>query len=246
MTVTIPCTAVEVVSFARSQACITEDPPGSNMNPYGAAFHLNGVPWCAMFVAYCMKNAASGYGYDIRNVSPHFYYTPSFYRETVDAGWEIVKTHPRVGDIVFMGFAGGRAGIEHVGLCNEGVAGGRLPTIEGNTSTNDEGSQSNGGGVFTKMRSNDDIIAIVRPPYDPFYAPYVMYRTLKVARVRYQRGNDVRKVQRLVGLGSTDVDGVYGPVTGAHVAAWRHRFNLRPTTTFDHACCQVASWAYRP
>jgi hypothetical protein len=38
-----------------------------------------------------------------------------------------------------------------------------LKTIEGNTSPNNKGSQSNGGGVYQKKRSYATVMAVVRP-----------------------------------------------------------------------------------
>jgi hypothetical protein len=68
----------------------------------------------------------------------------------------------RPGDWVFFDFDGG--GVDHVGLFMS-RNGRTVFTIEGNTSSGNSGSQSNGGGVFRRERDRSLIAAVVRPPF---------------------------------------------------------------------------------
>ena len=67
----------------------------------------------------------------------------------------------QAGDIAFFQFDTD-AEPDHVGIVikNDGK---NLVCIEGNTSSNKKGSQSNGGGVYRKKRSYALVIAVARP-----------------------------------------------------------------------------------
>lgn len=49
--------AEKLVSVAVSQLGEHEDPPGSNMTKFGAAYGWNGVAWCMIFVWWCFKQS---------------------------------------------------------------------------------------------------------------------------------------------------------------------------------------------
>ena len=65
------------------------------------------------------------------------------------------------GDLIVMHFGSG--GPKHVGLAKGPMKGGVVPTIEANTSPNNGGSQSNGGGVFHRTRAAGLIHTVARP-----------------------------------------------------------------------------------
>ena len=72
-------------------------------------------------------------------------------------------------------------------------------TVEFNTS-NGAGSQSNGGGVYRRVRAHDDICAVIRPAYAPAPAGD---GTLTVDG--YWGADTTRKLQEILG---TTVDGI--------------------------------------
>lgn len=50
-------TAANVIQKAISQLGIKENPPDSNRTKYGVWYGMDGQPWCAMFVSYCLYQA---------------------------------------------------------------------------------------------------------------------------------------------------------------------------------------------
>jgi peptidoglycan hydrolase-like protein with peptidoglycan-binding domain len=68
-----------------------------------------------------------------------------------------------VGDVVFFDWQGDRVA-DHVGLVEQ-VGDGVVTTIEGNTSRDERGSQSNGGGVFRRVRPLRTVRGFGRPAY---------------------------------------------------------------------------------
>lgn len=67
--------------------------------------------------------------------------------------------HARKGDILV--YWGG----EHIGLCRGNPHGGIIPTVEGNTSPANSGSQYNGGCVAAKTRTRADVSVVARPAW---------------------------------------------------------------------------------
>jgi hypothetical protein len=135
---------------------ITENPPGSNSGPrINDALKFCGVPltlpadqksWCACMVSLWLHEM----GYE----GPW----PT-YKESV-ASWEamaekqnlfVPASMVRAGDLVTFQFDNNPGG-DHIGIVTGQVNNGYVPTVEGNTSADDKGSQSNGGGVFARMR----------------------------------------------------------------------------------------------
>ena len=48
-----PKTKEAVIQIAKWQVGVTESPPNSNKQKYGAFYGLNGYAWCVMFVFWC-------------------------------------------------------------------------------------------------------------------------------------------------------------------------------------------------
>lgn len=236
-------TASQLLAIARSQRGVTESPSNSNRQRYGVAYGLNAVPWCALFVWFCFKQL----GVDLRTmISSKLEWTPTFAAECARAGWpRIAPDAARAGDIVFFRFG---SQIDHVGICTNDAPGGRIDTIDGNTSTK---SENNGGAVLERSRSTSLVAAVYRPPYAATATPAppgarpILRRTLRT-RSRWlpmMRGNDVRLVQRLVGV--RVVDGAYGPKTAAAVAVWQHKQRIAQDGEFGPASARAAGWAYK-
>lgn len=120
---------------------VKESPAGSNMNPFGKWYGMNGVPWCAEFVSYCYAAAGS------KNVAKRqrWAYCPYMVNAARSGsnGMSVTR-EPKRGDIVLFDWADDGVA-DHVGLFDEWVAQGRtFKTVEGNTSPQ---NASNGGAV---------------------------------------------------------------------------------------------------
>lgn len=138
-----------IISIAKSQIGITEDPPGSNKQKFGLWFGLNGAEWCGIFCSWCYDQAGHSIGH------PHF--KTDFYKgfASVPFAMELWKDkiteNPQSADLVL--FDWNKDGSpDHVGLFLEWLdkEAGLFRTIEGNTSTS---NQSNGGQVQMRQRN---------------------------------------------------------------------------------------------
>jgi uncharacterized protein (TIGR02594 family) len=108
--------AAELLEVARSQIGNGEI-SGDNRGKFVRAY-LNGkegLPWCAGFVSYCLKNAGYHYNYTLRA------------KKYLDYGKKV--STPKPGDLIVFSRAGGGG---HVGIVEQ-VKGGTITTIEGNT-----------------------------------------------------------------------------------------------------------------
>lgn len=114
----------------------------------------NGVPFCAMFVSWCVDNAGCEMPGGV------FAYCPTGEANLRKAGAEVSFDDARAGDIVFFDWRSDGAS-DHVGIV-EYREGGYLFTIEGNTSHTQGGSQTNGGFVARKRRARSLVKAIMR------------------------------------------------------------------------------------
>jgi cell wall-associated NlpC family hydrolase len=133
-----------------------------NETKYGAWYGVNKQPWCAIFVSWC---------YDKTGLVDKVAAQSKKGFASCDAGlkWFAKKNkivpvgEAKEGDIVFFQFDND-AQPDHVGIVEKNMKRLKaLKTIEGNTSPNNKGSQSNGGGVYQKKRSYATVMAVVRP-----------------------------------------------------------------------------------
>ena len=160
----------KVIEIARLELGVTEDPPGSNRTKYGAAYGLDGQPWCVMFLWWCFREAGERMAFFGGRKTASCTTLLRWYKEQ---GLTVPVEQVQAGDIVILNFRGG-TDTEHCGLV---VGKSDLThlytgepysvwTIEGNTSPSD-GSQSNGGMVCEKTRYPRQIVAVCRPQYQP-------------------------------------------------------------------------------
>lgn len=121
----------------------TANAGSNNWTKYGAWYGLNGpeAPWCDMFVCWCAEQA--GEAAAVGKFASVWYHQQKF--KQLGRWYARGAYTPQAGDLIFFG-----AG-DHIGLV-ERVSGGRVYTIEGNTSG---GSTlvANGGGVARKNYS---------------------------------------------------------------------------------------------
>jgi hypothetical protein len=136
-----------------------ESPAGSNLNPFGKWYGANGVSWCAEFVSYCLSKAGSKFKYA---------YVPYVVNDARSGrnGLSVVsKASVRHGDLVCFDWPGESPGVaDHIGFFDHWVnqAAGTFATVEGNTSPDDHGDQSNGGEVCRKLRYVSNVQVFVR------------------------------------------------------------------------------------
>lgn len=123
-------------------------------------FGESGVPYCAMFVSYCLNWA----GVEAAGLPGS--YVPWILSANSDAGRLVANEDAQPGDLVMFDWQGDGVA-DHIGIVEENHADeGWMQTIEGNTSSGSGGSQSNGGGVYRRARNYGSIIGVARPYYE--------------------------------------------------------------------------------
>jgi hypothetical protein len=130
-----------------------------NITKYWAELHpaFQGEPWCAAFVSWVFIHAgrplpAMGQWYG-------FSYVPSAYEYFRGIGR--LFDEPQPGDVLIY------ANQAHTGVVTSGLdAAGNFHTVEGNTSPGSAGSQTNGGGVYARVRHISQAEGFGRPDYD--------------------------------------------------------------------------------
>lgn len=120
-----------------------------NNNKYGVWYGMNNQPWCAMFVSWCADQVGALGNNNKSGIIPRTAWVPDYQTYYIKLGRYKPKGSytPCPGDIIIYGSN------SHVGLV-ESCVGGKVITIEGNTSAN--GNSSNGDGVYRRTRSLTD------------------------------------------------------------------------------------------
>jgi hypothetical protein len=201
-------TATRVLNVARSQLGYRE--ARGNRTKFGRWYGLDGVSWCDMFISWV------GVQSNARDIIGRACYTPAHAQWFKDQGrW---GHEPRRGAIAFYDFPDSVHRIQHIGIVEKVLGGGRIQAIEGNTlPPGVYGSQSNGGGVYRRIRAGSLVAGYGYPHYSSEYATTSM--DADAARrgkhpplvVDGQWGRmTTRAMQRWVGV--TD-DGEIGPQT---------------------------------
>ncbi len=132
---------------------------GPQVDRYQMADDLRGVgyPWCMAFVQWCYREA----GHPLPNLTASVGLFATWARR---AGW--VTSSPLRGDIVCFNFDSNNWP-DHVGLVIRSIPMLVLiQTVEGNTSDDARGSQTDGGGVHRKLRRRSRCV-FVRVPGRP-------------------------------------------------------------------------------
>jgi len=150
----------QLMDIAFKEVGKVETPAGSNKTEYGAWYGMNGVAWCAIFVSWVYNRA----GFKLPEINKGyqgFHYVQSghnYYRKTKE-----LTTEPKMGDIVFFEF--GKDNLDdHVGLFVKWSDDKKsIYTVEGNTSFDSSGSQSNGGAVAYRKRSINLVSGFASP-----------------------------------------------------------------------------------
>lgn len=136
--------------FGRWYAKLVDDP----------YFGESGIPYCAMFVSYCLNWA----GFEAAGLPGA--YVPWILSANSDAGRLVANEDALPGDLVMFDWQGDGVA-DHIGIVEENHPDeGWMQTIEGNTSPGSGGSQSNGGGIYRRARNYNSIIGVARPYYE--------------------------------------------------------------------------------
>lgn len=159
-------TPADVVRIALGEVGYTEG--RNNSNKYAPANgQANNQPWCGSFTDWVLRTAGL-------KGEPSSVWTPAGLQAYRKAGRAIDRNGPaQAGDVVYFDWQGGTGtqGVDHVGIVVQPRLDGQIETVEGNTSPSNAGSQSNGGGVYRRVRPRSSIAGFGRPSYAATPAP---------------------------------------------------------------------------
>ena len=139
----------EIVAEIALNEVGTTEKTGKNDTAYGEWYGMNNVSWCAIFVSWVYNRA----GITLPEINKGFkglHYVPSgfnYWRKTKE-----LTTEPKMGDIVM--FEWGHDNLaDHIGIFIKwDKVGESFYAVEGNTSFDSSGNQSNGGAVAYRKR----------------------------------------------------------------------------------------------
>ena len=156
----------QVLAIAKHEADIAYKEGANNDNKYGIWYGngFNNVPWCAIFVSYCMDKGGSTELHGIQS-KRGFHNCNAGLAYFMARGQCVEPADAQPGDIVFFNFDTDTKTSEHVGIVYVNQTEKKnLVTFEGNTS-NKSGS-ANGDGVYKMNRAYGSRIAgIARPQW---------------------------------------------------------------------------------
>lgn len=154
----------KAVQFLLRRVGWTEKPPGSNDAPFLANWRkalnmgwMRGEPWCGFA---CQAAYHYGAGKTLPADTPSTIAIANRARRG-DGFTAVPFDHAKTGDLVVFNFGSG--GPKHVGLAVGPSSGGSIKCVEGNTSSSNSGSQSNGGGIFLRTRPRNFVHTVARP-----------------------------------------------------------------------------------
>lgn len=153
----------KVLEVAEKEVGTTEYPKNSNKVKYNSWYYGREVsgasyPWCAAFVSWVFSQVDSS----LIKKSALCATIGNWFKSSN----RFKKDNPKIGDVVFFKFSGGTSNwTNHVGIVVDVLENGNIVTIEGNTSLDDTGSQSNGGAVAKKTRNTKNVVGYGVPEY---------------------------------------------------------------------------------
>ena len=138
----------------------TEHPAGSNKVPWASTWYGLIGPWCAMACTRAYVEAGS----KTFKRGQRYAYVPYIVSDAHRGANGLALTRdPQPGDLVCFQWSGTSSEADHVGLFVRWLDSGHtsFESVEGNTSSDNSGSQSNGGGVFRRQRNRSQVQAFV-------------------------------------------------------------------------------------
>ena len=151
--------AAAVIAAAKSQVNYKEG--ANNDSKFGAWYGMNHQSWCAMFVTWCFSQAKA------LPALEKFAYCPALESWAHSKGMIVPIAQAQAGDVLL--FDWNHSGVaQHVGIATGPVDPHTrlIPTIEGNTGPDHVGvNQSNGDGVYAKVRNPSVVRAVIRPKW---------------------------------------------------------------------------------
>ena len=151
--------AAAVIAAAKSQVGYKEGV--NNDNKFGIWYGMNHVSWCAEFVSWCFDQAKA------LPALEKFAYCPALESWAHSKGMIVPIAQAQAGDVLL--FDWNHTGVaQHVGIATGPVDPHTrlIPTIEGNTGPDHVGvNQSNGDGVYAKVRNPSLVRAVIRPKW---------------------------------------------------------------------------------
>lgn len=171
---------MSLIDIARKEIGYQEE--AGNNNKYAKYFKkggdngINYVSWCAIFVSYCLELDKNPLFYHLKdkngNMRAGSYqrvntYCPSIQQHFKENGrlFQAKDKTPQCGDIVLFCWNPLKdPTADHIGIVESyNNKTGMLTTIEGNTSSGNVGSQSNGDGVYRRIRHISLTCGFIRP-----------------------------------------------------------------------------------
>lgn len=201
-----------IIAIASSQIGVTEEGK-TNKTKYCRAFYgtNTGAAWCCIFVWWVFNQAGASKLFGSKEA-----YCPTLMIRFGAKGR--IDMNPKVGDIVFFNFSGGKIA-KHVGIIIGINSDGTITTIEGNTGSSND---TNGGQVMQRTRKMSTVVGCAHPEY-----PYVYDANSVVDMSKYGDNTDYESLafsgssgaststtgtllNALTGLGTTMIKSIYG------------------------------------
>ncbi len=152
---------IESSNVANAGATVTRKGKKGGVTFWEEAWGLPACFWCLCFASYCVRDIGGA------EISGNCCLTTEIERmaKAHTGGWvEVSAAEARAGDIVIFCFDGSGVS-DHGELAVGPIRNGMTDDVGGNTSSDEAGSQSNGGGVFAKRRSVSQLTCVARPLY---------------------------------------------------------------------------------
>lgn len=231
-------TVAEGLKFAESFKGVTESPPGSNKTKIGEMYGWNGVAWCQEYVWVVLNKFGVAGDKTASTIA-----AANDWAERNQLVTDFSDLAP--GDQIFYNFSSSepniRSTIEHTGIVLSKPQGGVVTAIEGNTSSTDAGSQSNGGGVFVRQRPASFFVCGARPRWSDAGKAKGGGRPKSEIGMG-DKGHDVRLWQKALnewseekgeGKINLDVDGEFGEKTRRATKIYQEAHGFEPDGTVD-------------
>lgn len=226
--------ADKLVSAAVSQIGERENPPGSNMTKYGAAYGWNGVAWCCIFVWWCFREAGlSSLFYNGNKTAS----CTALMKWAANCGRFVVKDFAK-GDVFLYDYDNVKTDSEHTGIYTGEMVNGKYKVVEGNYAD----------AVCMVERNPGEIIGAFRPawqdegeaPQDGGSRPV----TVSLPELsKGSRGASVEAMQMLLegngySCGRYGRDGDFGNDTASALRSYQQYHGLEAD-----AVCGIRTWS---